>query len=312
MRRADIWTGASLIVAVFLILTAAMANSTRVDLARALYTYRSHIVFLVFYSVFAITIFIARKDIVQIIVEFLKGVFVPSGDRGSGPNITSFIVFLVLILILIYLLNPGIRRNLVERLNPQEQYPGNISRAQGEKMETGSNLSQGIAPLSPSYPDSRILSIISVIGIATTLLITVSMILVAKGVVDQLRSSESIEGQEISLKRKLSEQINRTISRLEVGGVEDFRKTIVRLYMDMCELFARHGVEMEKNMTAREFMDKLKRVFHDIPEKPLRDLTYVFEKAVYSDYPITPDDRYCALQALRTIKEYLGEYDAET
>ena len=318
MRTLGIKTSASLIITVILLLIAALASNTKVDISKILYTYRSHIIFLVFYSIFAVTIFIARKDIVNMLIKLLKNFFIlPEGEEKSGLNIKSFILFITLMLVLISLLNPYMQRNLVERINPQKQYLGNISQVQEENVENSLNSPNNPTPLPSHSQDHYMLLIMSIWTLVSTLVIMVSVILVVKGVVDYLRSSELLEEEQESvlkksLKKELSRQLDKTISRLELENIEDVRKAIVELYMCMCELFAKHGVKMEKNMTAREFMAKLRGIFRNIPENALEDLTHIFEKAVYSNYPITLEDRDAALRALKTIREYLGEFNEGT
>jgi|GEM_PF-4988692 len=86
----------------------------------------------------------------------------------------------------------------------------------------------------------------------------------------------------------------------------DFREAVVYYYLEMCKLMKKYGARIKDSWTAREVERALIETFPEIPEKPLSVLTYLFEYARYSHYPVLEHHKNEALECLQSIKEYLS------
>jgi hypothetical protein len=82
--------------------------------------------------------------------------------------------------------------------------------------------------------------------------------------------------------------------------VVDYQEEIVRLYNDFLKKLAGYGLDMRKEMTARE-LEKLILATSDLNSRVLCEVTSCFEKAEYSNHPITRNDYETMYLSLRKL-----------
>ena len=94
------------------------------------------------------------------------------------------------------------------------------------------------------------------------------------------------------------------ISSLRTGN--DPRSAIVRCYGSMVELLQRFGVADSPSMTAREFEAACQRTF-SVRRDPIHRLTFLFERARYSDEEISAPQASEAEVVLTELRDSVGE-----
>ena len=83
----------------------------------------------------------------------------------------------------------------------------------------------------------------------------------------------------------------------------DFRNTILVCYGNMLRILSEEGeISREKYMTAEEFRDYI--LASGMPEKPVRELTSLFEKVRYGTVDNSKADTEKALKCLQVLIEY--------
>ncbi|RLE72216.1 MAG: hypothetical protein DRJ37_03350 [Thermoprotei archaeon] len=96
--------------------------------------------------------------------------------------------------------------------------------------------------------------------------------------------------------------IKKTLRDLE-AGVES-RSVIVRCFLELKEIVSSKGFRFKESMTIREVFEGIIRMFPEVPRTPLRRLARIFEKAVYSHYPISEYEERMALESLEELKTF--------
>jgi len=139
------------------------------------------------------------------------------------------------------------------------------------------------------------------------LIIMFSFVGIVIGVIVYERySSEELERdltREEIIEKDLTTNIEKAIKNLKKG--KDPRNTILRCYWKTCYLLEDRGVKQNKILTPREFKDLVLSNIR-IEEKPLDELTDLFEEARYSSHEITEIKREKAIKDLKYIKSNIG------
>ena len=107
-----------------------------------------------------------------------------------------------------------------------------------------------------------------------------------------------------------------TISILQDGARElreagDYRRTILECYRRLCVIFDSRGDKAHHQLTARELQELMVRQFN-WAEKPISQLTMLFEEARYSQHQISIDMKDRAIDAVNEIEDPLRHPSART
>ncbi len=120
---------------------------------------------------------------------------------------------------------------------------------------------------------------------------------------DELEGDEADEDVELAdeLIGELAETLDRTADELEAA--RSVRMEIIRCYRRMCRAFSRAGHPRAPAITPREFWDHARTRFPPVSDA-MRQLTVLFEEAVFSTHPMGEQARDRARKQLaRTMKE---------
>lgn len=111
-------------------------------------------------------------------------------------------------------------------------------------------------------------------------------------------SQSGLTLEEDSSLDELAQQAQKTIQQLQSG--DDFKNTVIRCYIEMSEVLSHSkGVEREQAMTPREFEESLLKL--GVPEKPIQQLTELFEKVRYGRKSLSPEEEKDSVQCLFEI-----------
>mgnify|MGYP006289608273 CR=1 FL=1 len=113
-------------------------------------------------------------------------------------------------------------------------------------------------------------------------------------IVSQMRKSRPTKSSLESLATR-AESAAEDIRR---GG--SFRDTILRCYADMNRIVRdQRGIQRETSLTAREFVESLVKA--GLPEKPVQELTALFEEVRYGHKAYSEHEAQLAVNSLQTI-----------
>jgi len=88
-----------------------------------------------------------------------------------------------------------------------------------------------------------------------------------------------------------------------VERMSDIRLAIRICYAKMCGVIAAKGLTRSPHITPREFYTTTRRTLN-VKSRSMKDLTVLFEEAVYSEHPMGSPQRDSALKLLRgTVEE---------
>ncbi|MCD6562290.1 MAG: DUF4129 domain-containing protein [Thermoproteales archaeon] len=86
---------------------------------------------------------------------------------------------------------------------------------------------------------------------------------------------------------------------------EDVRKSIILVYIRLCNMLREHNIDVPENITAREFENKVFSLLPFMPRDYFHQLTLLFEEAKYSDHKLTFIHKKKALDLLLNIRKSL-------
>ncbi|QOJ78423.1 DUF4129 domain-containing protein [Infirmifilum lucidum] len=255
------------------------------------------LIFTGFVLFFALTTFIARHEIAGVLRELFQG-----GRGRAKARKTDFVyslIFNLVILLAVFLLfRRGVRDQEASVTQYQVLQPNSSTVPTYSSTGGYFNTTLSSAPTSVNslvYPYVQWI-VLALIAFALT---SVALALVHNPKRPQDTASETRE----ALTHALAESrraLKMTRSSAEV------RRAIVELYNSFCQALRRKHVEASAEMTAREIMHLSINLIPGIPQKPLEDLTYLFEKALYSNHPMGQEDRNRAEKALTELIDFLG------
>lgn len=102
------------------------------------------------------------------------------------------------------------------------------------------------------------------------------------------------------LAEEFTEFIEMTYDSL--AKMEDVRKAIAICYVRMAKAIAVNGIVRRPDLTPREFLVTVNRTFH-VRSKGMKEMTVLFEEAVFSEHPMDEKHRDRALHVLRGLVE---------
>ncbi len=140
------------------------------------------------------------------------------------------------------------------------------------------------------------------LGIMALMILTLTIVTIVA--VQRFRGREEEEEEEEELEEQFSRTIDRTIEDLHEG--EDVRSTVIQCYQKMCYFLEMEGIDIEENLTPREFKNKTTNLL-PITKKTISDLTYTFEEARYSSHQLGNSTREKALNDLKVLRGELEE-----
>ncbi|MEZ0346582.1 MAG: DUF4129 domain-containing protein [Infirmifilum sp.] len=248
------------------------------------------LIFLAFISFLAINIILMRHEIADIIKELLRS------DKeeltGQRRNFLLSFIFNLIILLVLFLL---VSRN--KPSPPLENYSQSLQVYNGTFMNTSAR-PEAVQPLILAHQTSGgeglLYHYTPVIILLISTIVVFSLILAFHEKTDAsaIDSSHSFQSQ---LLRET------TIALGQLKANMDIRATIIELYTSFCRELTKRRLRIGGEMTAREIMNETMMLIPSIPRKPLEDLTYLFEKALYSNHPLLTDDKIKAENALTEI-----------
>jgi hypothetical protein len=125
------------------------------------------------------------------------------------------------------------------------------------------------------------------------LAITLAIIIITLiGGIMLFKKQKTIEGPTIE------EIASKTITELKTEN--DYKKSVINCYKQMCEWLGRKGVQKEFYQTPREFAMASKD-YLNMSSESLYTLTQVFEKARYSKHDVSSEDKDKAISCLNEI-----------
>lgn len=123
------------------------------------------------------------------------------------------------------------------------------------------------------------------------------------------RSSELTQGAQAQEKKveELKSIIDNAASSLYLGG--DYRATIVLCYKQVLLLLERNGLPQKASLTAREFESEISSRLGVSTRGFLHELTLLFERARYSNEPISSEEAKEAGEILRQLSVELSSLE---
>jgi hypothetical protein len=107
-----------------------------------------------------------------------------------------------------------------------------------------------------------------------------------------------------SVAKEFIETIEMTYDAL--ADMEDIRKAVRLCYVRLCKVISDKGISRSPDLTPREFYRTCSKTF-EIKSPAMRNLTVLFEEAVFSEHPMDEKHRDEALNLLkRAVKEVEG------
>ncbi len=105
--------------------------------------------------------------------------------------------------------------------------------------------------------------------------------------------------------QELGEEAQQAVEAIQAG--EGIKDVVIRSYMQMVRILQEErGIRREGAMTPHEFLETLTR--KGLPEKPVRDLTHLFEEVRYGDLPPGQAQESQAVASLTAIVAYCRGY----
>ncbi len=255
------------------------------------------LIFIVFVFFFALIVFIARHEIAEVLRELLQRDKRRIRARRTGLAY-SLIFSLVELLVISFLLKNDVGDQEIRVVQYQ------MSQLDSSMPPTSSSIS-GYLNTTPSSAPTSINGLVYpytqwiVIALIAFALISVALALVH----NPKRLQDTAPETRKALTHALAES-KRALSMTRSSA--EVRQVIVELYNSFCQALRRKHVRVSAEMTAREIMYLSINLIPGIPRKPLEDLTYLFEKALYSNHPMGWEDRDRAEKALTELVNFLG------
>jgi len=253
-----------------------------------------------FITFVTVVLFLIRNRVKIWLAEFYMQ------DLGRGRKNRTWVIYFVAFLFILILMFSAV------------QNKGDL-RDYGVRTTSGSNTSIGGLKIPQTSPvisnvsnqiarqmnvlidfkhQSMILTFLTliVLGILISLLLYIN--LEARKNINHIRHKEEED-------RELLNLVSNTISTLRAS--KQPKDIIVTCYLKLRDILINMGLRIEESMTVRETLYKLYELYPHVPLPAINDLILVFEKAVYSDHPITNDDRELALNCLSIIEKHLED-----
>lgn len=225
----------------------------------------------------------------DVLKEFFKKFF-KSRAKVKRMRLPGYAVLFFIAVIALSLLNSFYQKSGIELEKNRET--GNLTHIPEVKEVETSSTNQTLE-ISFSYTVQR-----GIIELPIT--VSLFLFLLAVGFIAfkayKEVSEETVEGET----GEVVGVIEKTLKDLE-AGVES-RSVIVRCFLELKEIVSSKGFRFEESMTVREVFEGIVEMFPGVPRAPLRRLVWIFEKAVYSHYPISEYEEKIALESLEELK----------
>ncbi|MGB9708818.1 DUF4129 domain-containing protein [Infirmifilum uzonense] len=248
------------------------------------------VIFLLLVSFLAFNIIIMRHEIVELIRELLR-----RDERklqGRSRNFLSSILFnLILLLIVFLIFNRGSSgensRIMLREGSTMNQSPVllNTSITSVSVEQTAGHISSTQGTLYKFTPAI----------LAAILAITVITVLLAFREKDVENGKEEVRAFQAHMLRESRNAL------LSLKSNRNLREIIVELYNSLCRELEKSKIPISGEMTAREIMRKTMNLAPHVPVEPLVELTYLFEKALYSNHEMFDEDKVRAERSLLQI-----------
>jgi hypothetical protein len=136
-----------------------------------------------------------------------------------------------------------------------------------------------------------------ILGLAALLTVTVAIVLWGL----QTRQKPTAEGP----LKKIEQEAQQAVEAIQAG--EGIRDVVIRSYIQMGRILQEErGIQRERAMTPHEFLEILTR--KGLPEKPVRDLTRLFEEVRYGDQSPGQAEESQAVASLTAIIAFCRGY----
>lgn len=251
--------------------------------------------FLVFLLSFAV--FASRREIVELLREIAQ---MEKGEpKGRRVNFIFSTLFNVLLLLLLFVF---ISRG---QQPPVPEVPESSYHVPNSSVSYTSNATM-VFEQSPAEVSEHAKP--SFLYAYTPLLSLVAVSIAIFSVFLEYRNSRARARAAVTAKEALRDTIIAESRKalVEMKSQADVRLVIVNLYNSFCRELSARGLRITENMTAREIMGISLVLVPSLPRDAVETLTYLFEKALYSDHPMVEGDRVAAEKALSKIVSSLG------
>lgn len=247
------------------------------------------LIFLAFLFFLSFIVFVMRGEIVDVIRELLRR------DKreftASKKNfIFSFLFNIILLLAILFFI--GIH----PQNNPPEIHPVQVASSNQSFVSNNTAIiqtTQGVRDQTVRA-EGILYKYTSIIAIVTLSLTALSVLLAFRE-----KSSTEDEGSYLPFQTKLLQDTRVALEDLKSN--KDTRAIIIELYNSLCRELIKLKVRVKNEMTAREIMKETLSLIPYIPYKPLESLTFLFEKARYSNHTMLQEDKEKAEKALTEI-----------
>jgi len=252
-------------------------------------------VFLGFVALVSVGIYVARRDVAEVIRELLKRDKGRGESRGKSLAFSLLFNLLLLLLVLLVISRNPSKEEYQVQLNTM---PANTSLTQ-EFNTSGTRLNSTSTTFSLQASGKLLLYTPWIASVLLGLAIA-SVFLTARFSRREQINSESVARE---AREAILEESKQALTMIRSDL--DVRRVISELYKSFCRELNKRRIDTPGQMTAREIMQRTITLIPTIPLAPLEDLTYLFEKALYSDYPLNTEDRERAEKALASLINHL-------
>ncbi|UNQ74161.1 DUF4129 domain-containing protein [Infirmifilum sp. NZ] len=252
-------------------------------------------VFLGFVALVSVGIYVARYDVAEVIRELLKRDKNRGESRGKSFAFSLLFNLLLLLLVLLVISRNPSKEEYQVQLNTM---PANTSLNQ-EFNTSGTRLNSTVTTF---YPQASGKLLPYTPWIASVLLgLAIASVFLTARISRREQVNSKLATREV--REAILEESKQALTMIRSDLY--VRRVISELYKSFCRELNKRRVDTPGQMTAREIMQRTIILIPTIPIAPLEDLTYLFEKALYSDYPLNTEDRERAEKALASLINHL-------
>jgi len=238
----------------------------------------------------ALGVFSIRHELAEALKELLRRE--PTEEGGRRRVSPLWLILNVVFLAVAYF--------LTARRLEEQRWEARSLLEQAVNVTSAGNMTQAVAPQSQApviLAEGARSALAAYAPLAALAAILLALLSVVLALVEE--KPPLPEGLEESFRESFLREASTALESLRLDA--DVRRVILELYYSLCRELRKHGVGVTAEKTAREVMHEALKLLPAVPTKALETLTYLFEKAAYSDHPLHDEDKEAAEWALTQV-----------